>query len=625
MRSISFRERFRYSLDNALSKGAIALTGWLMAVTIMLVLFVALIDYSLKLAPGSPSIVQLCYHVLLRTLDPGTISGDTGNWRYLATMLFVTLAGIVILSTLIGIINNAIMERIEWLRKGRSRVIEEDHTVILGWTKEIFTILEELVITNIHKKKPRVVVLAPRDKIQMEDEIRERVGKTRNTRIICRTGSPLEFQDLAIANLDAARSIIVLSPGQDSEVIKTLLAIVHSPHRRTEPYHIVAVMKDLANFEVARMVGRNEVQLLLEDDLISRIIAQTCRQSGLSVVYEEILDYAGDEFYFAHLPGLEGKTFEDVLFGLVDCSLLGLRRKQRLMLNPPVGTVLEAGDEIVCLAADQASIRYRDEGREKVNETHLVSSEPEETVPERTLILGVNHRTSMVINQLDRYVPEDSRVKVIASSGDFEESLRRECAELKHQKVEFTTGQVTDRRVLEALDLASYDRLVLMCDSTESPQQADSEVLISLLHLRDLGEKAGLRSTIVSEMSDPNNCRLAAVARADDFIVGSRLTSFLLTQISESRGLIEVFRELFDAEGQEIYLKPSALYVPLETPVTYATILEAARRKGEIAIGYRIAAQADSPEENFGVLLNPSKGDEIALLAEDRVVVVAGE
>ena len=78
-------------------------------------------------------------------------------------------------------------------------------------------------------------------------------------------------------------------------------------------------------------------------------------------------------------------------------------------------------------------------------------------------------------------------------------------------------------------------------------------------------------------------------------------------------------------EGQEIYLKPSALYVPLETPVTYATILEAARRKGEIAIGYRIAAQADSPEENFGVLLNPSKGDEIALLAEDRVVVVAGE
>lgn len=624
MRSISYRERFRYALDNALSKGALALTGWLMAFTIGLVVLVALVDYSFGLAPGRPGILQLCYSILLRTLDPGTISGDQGDWRFLATMLLVTLAGIVILSTLIGIINNAIMERIEWLRKGRSRVIESDHTVILGWTKEIFTILDELVITNVHKKKPRVVVLAPRDKIQMEDEIAERVGDTRNTRIICRTGSPLEFQDLEIANLDAARSVIVLSSGQDSEVIKTLLAIVHGPHRRPEPYHIVAVMRDQANYDVARMVGRNEVELLLEDDVISRIIAQTCRQSGLSVVYEEILDYAGDEFYFARLPDLAGKTFEEVMFDLISCSLVGLRRQGRLMLNPPVGTLLEPDDEILCLAADQESIHLGAGGREAIEEAHLLEASAREVTGERTLILGVNHRTSMVINQLDRYVPEGSTVKVVGPSATLETALRAECADLKRQQLEFATGQVTDRRVLESLNHHQYHRVVLMCDASDTPQQADSKVLIALLHLRDLGEKAGKRSTIVSEMIDPNNCKLAAVARADDFIVGSRLTSFLLTQISESRGLIEVFSELFDAEGQEIYLKPVADYVPVDTEVTYATILEATRRRQEIAIGYRIAADADNSEKNFGVLLNPDKQDKVVLRAGDRVVVVAG-
>ncbi len=44
------------------------------------------------------------------------------------------------------------------------------------------------------------------------------------------------------------------------------------------------------------------VQPVLTNDLIARVVAQTSRQSGLSVVYTELMNFSGDEIYFTDLP-----------------------------------------------------------------------------------------------------------------------------------------------------------------------------------------------------------------------------------------------------------------------------------------------------------------------------------
>ena len=98
-------------------------------------------------------------------------------------------------------------------------------------------------------------------------------------------------------------------------MIKTLLAITNDPNRRAEPYHVVAEMHDPRNIDVARMVGRDEVELVLAGDLIARITAQTCRQPGLSVVYSELLDFGGDEIYFKEQPALAGTDVRRVAVG----------------------------------------------------------------------------------------------------------------------------------------------------------------------------------------------------------------------------------------------------------------------------------------------------------------------
>jgi len=119
------------------------------------------------------------------------------------------------------------------------------------------------------------------------------------------------------------------------------------------------------------------------------------------------------------------------------------------------------------------------------------------------------------------------------------------------------------------------------------------------------------------------NRALAQVTRADDFIVSSRLVSLAMSQLAENPDLRAVLDDLFDEEGSEIYLKPAADYVVLDADVDFYTIVESARRRGEIAIGYRLLEAADDPARNFGVVLNPDKDALVRFGQRDRIVVIA--
>ena len=146
---------------------------------------------------------------------------------------------------------------------------------------------------------------------------------------------------------------------------------------------------------------------------------------------------------------------------------------------------------------------------------------------------------------------------------------------------------------------------------------------MTLLHLRDIADRTNHRFSITSEIRDVRDRQLAEVTRADDFIVGERLISLLLTQVSENKELNHVFQDLFRSEGSEIYLKPAVDYVRPGSEVTFATIVESARQRGEIAIGYRQKAFAGDASKTYGVRTNPPKASRVSLVDGDQVVVLA--
>ncbi len=139
--------------------------------------------------------------------------------------------------------------------------------------------------------------------------------------------------------------------------------------------------------------------------------------------------------------------------------------------------------------------------------------------------------------------------------------------------------------------------IVLGGGDAAGQQEADARTLVTLLYLRTIAERTGAKVNIVSEMLDIRNRELARVTKVDDFIVSNNIISLMLAQVSENKHLNAVFSDLLDTQGQEIYLKPAADYVETGKPVNFYTITEAARRRGEVAIGYRLIArrQARAP------------------------------
>ena len=628
-RKVTLADRLRYRFDNTISKGTIALIGWLFLVLLALVLASTLFVYLTGIAPGAeghkPGFLQTFWLDLMRTIDPGNLGGDEGSWAYLLSMLTVTAGGILVFSTLIGVIFAGIDQKLADLRKGRSFVVERGHTVIYGWSPEVFPVVAELVRANESRGQACIAILAEEDKVEMEDEIRARVGRTGNTRVVCRTGDPINIEDVGIVNPDEARSIVVLPPEHeeaDSRVIKTVLALTNNPNRREEPYHIVSRIGKPENLGVARMVGHGELRLVAVDDFIARITAQTCRQSGLSVVYTDLLDFGRDEIYFTQEPRLAGLSFGEALTAYETCSVIGLRKEGRgILLNPPAETEISSGDEIVLIAEDDSAIELSEGAAPEIDAGAIRKSPPHEPEPERTLILGWNDRAPRIVAELDNYVHPGSEVTVVISDGSVPPS---HFEELKNQKVTPRVGNITDRRVLDGLGVASYNHVIVLGDPDGSdPNATDSKTLVTLLHLREIAERSEHRFSIVSEMLDVRNRELAEVTGADDFIVSDHLASLMMCQVSENKDLSTVFEDMISPEGSELYLKLATAYVKPGVPLNFYTVVEAARRRGEVAVGYRLQAETADPAASYGIHLNPEKSWRVAFSERDRLIVLA--
>ena len=114
------------------------------------------------------------------------------------------------------------------------------------------------------------------------------------------------------------------------------------------------------------------------------------------------------------------------------------------------------------------------------------------------------------------------------------------------------------------------------------------------------------------------------IQKADDFVVSNRLVSLMLAQASENQYLAAIFDDLLDEEASEIYMRPVGDYVAIDQPMTFWTIAESARLRGEIAIGYRRVRTAEADKRALGgVTVNPLKSEALAYLPEDRIIVLA--
>lgn len=639
----------RYQFDNLMSKGMAAPLALLVVASffaVMLISLLLILTNSLPVNDGdvlglsnpqNSNIFEVMYMTSLRMLDPGVMSNDPLDVRFIPFMLASTFLGLVIISVLIAFVNSSVVSKISELRKGKSFVFEKEHTVILGWSYQVFPIIQELVISNLSKNRPVIAILAPQDKVMMEDEIRSKVGDTFNTKIVCRTGNPIDIHDLEIINLNEAKSIIIIAPDTkepDSNVIKTILAITNSPQRKAEPgkYHIVAEIRDPRNIIIAELAGKDEVQLVVFDHLISRITAQTCRQPGLSVVFTELLDFSGDEIYFHYEPKLVGKTFSEAMYSYNNSTIIGLRTADgNITLKPDFNLILSENDKVIAISESQETVVLSKITSFNIDNTAIKPIAYKTVMlPERTLIIGWNRRAPLIINELDAYVSKKSHVTVLTDVAGADYELETQCSNLQNQTLEYKKGDTTSRKMLDSINISDFNHIIVLSQTgSEDIQTTDARTLSTLLHLRDIADKNGHHYSIVSEMLDDRNRELAEVTNTDDFIVSVKIDSLMLSQIAENKELKLVFEDIFTSGGTAIYIRPAADFIELGKPVNFYTVLESARQKGQIAIGMKIQSAGNRYSEDIklahGVIVNPDKNKEFIFSRADSIIVLADE
>ncbi len=392
----------------------------------------------------------------------------------------------------------------------------------------------------------------------------------------------------------------------------------------------MAEIREPRNVDVARLASGGEAQLVLGGELIGRIAAQTCRAPGLSVVYQDLLDFGGDEMYFWSSPEMVGREFGECLAMFRTSSLIGIVPAPGTgapQLNPPMDRVIAEGDRLVIVSQDDDTI-VREDPPDGVHEDLIVAGSQAPAQPDATLVLGWNSRTPLLLIELDKYVAPGSRLKVIAQARgvDLASEVESVGRRLNNLQLSYTAADTTDRQVLDEVTSDGYGHVVVVSYSDYyDEQRADAKTLVTLLHLRDIEAHRGESYTIVSEMLDVRNRALAAVTQADDFIVSGKLVSLMMSQLAENPELRPIFDDMFDEEGSEIYLRPAADYVTTGEPVDFYTVVESARRRGQIVLGYRLLSQAGDADKNYGVSMNPDKAQQITFSTQDKLIVIAEE
>ncbi|MBP5292044.1 MAG: hypothetical protein J6Y90_05455 [Lachnospiraceae bacterium] len=619
MKKSSPWKRFRYWFDNLMSKGTSSLLLLLAVITTVVVIIGAVIAMALGGADGTgaDSAGKSIWFTLMHAINTGVLAKEEGTVPYLAVMAIVTLVGMFITSFLIGTISNGIKDKVNNLRRGKSRVIEEGHVIIIGFDENIISIIEELALANANRRDAVVVVLAEKDKIDMEEIISERVGDIGNLRVVCRSGRPDSPKDLKVCSLDTCKSIIV-NLDDDFMTVKTILACesLLDEYGNHDAY-ITAVVRDREVLHPAKIAGGSRAEILNFQKTIARLMVQSGRHPGMSEILSELLSFKGNEIYVVDNPSMIGLTLKEINLRLPHSTAIGMVREDIPLLNPDAAAVVEQGDHLILIAKDDSMKELQaaaavDEG--------VFEREPNlHEDPHTLLILGYTDMLKQILIEDDAYAAPGSKVIIAAEPGKIDLDALPSVGELKNLEVSVQECKIFKRKVLEKLVANKPSGIMLMSDPELDDEEADARTLMLQLHLTDIAEEIGADIPLTIEMNSTRNQRLSQMMRATDFVVSSSITAKMMAQIAEQRHKKAIINDLLSEGGSSIYMKPITRYVTTGKPVDFYTLGASAARYGEIAIGYKKFAADGS----FSIEVNPYSREAEKFSDKDDLIVVA--
>lgn len=609
MKDVTLIDRFRYWFDKKIARGGLGLIKLLAAFSFLLVLIISTLIALFHLSEGStfPEILWDGITSIIGAEMPGS---EDGGFLYIALMAIIGIAGLFVTSVLIGIISASIEDKINSLKRGNSTVIESGHTVVLGFVPGEYTLIKQLILAA-DGKPSTIVVAANMERDELEMDITDNMDIPKNINLICRKADLFSPADLEKCAISTCRSVMI-SPTDDRTTTKILLALSNIIfYDNNGITNIGAIVSKNEYVFPPSIAERHNITTLQTNDILARMIAHSCTQSGLSMAFNEMFSFEGSEFYLIPMQEAVGYTFIQLMSRIDGGAPTGIQKGSHVILNPSFDTLFEEGDKLLVFAESPSSVSFVP--RLDPDPDFDSTLEAPNSIYERVTIIGSNEEIRTVIKEL----PENVIEIVVADVSESEKAqIIRTASRRENLKVTFYDDDIHEFQNL--VDLAKKSRhIALLCNHEKDNETSDMDVMFMILNLRDIRNRYNLTFDLTAEMKREANERLISINDGTDYIVASNMASLLLAQLSESPDLLSVFQELLSNEGNELYLKTPHQF-GVNNQITVRELRETASLKRCIFLGYI--------RETDGVYtshFNPPLNSRISFTDNDTLIVMS--
>ena len=557
--------------------------------------------------------------------------GENTNSTFINILIntLIMLTGLFVSSIVIGILVNSIAESIDNVRSGKSFIDEKNHQLILGWSNGISLVFREFLLANSNNKDSNIVFLDEINPVEANEKIMTMFpNKEEYQKIIPKQGRISDRKYLEMVNVNEARSILI-NHDDDMESIKAIAAIVNNPERKKDKYNIVSKMNIKENYELAKIIGGEETKVLFFGDMLARVGAQSCLQSGLANVYLDLVNFDGDEIYFHKEDSLVGKTYEEAILSYETSSIIGIEREGDVLINPKWEKI-KTDDSLIAISMDDDTVIKDGVENFLVDQKKIVKTAPNKNKVDTIYIFGYCEgdlsKLEVICSHLINYLDDGSKIFLVNDNKD-SANIESKINPAKDIQISFIEGNCRSREFLEQIDIESGDKLLILSsfNGSNDINKCDAQTLFTLINLRDIEKKENKNFVLTTELINSHNAEIFASNSDDDYLYSEDIVQSMLVQIAENPFLSIFFDNLASPEGSEIYFKPITEYVDVSEPIDFYTICQSASFKGETAIGYQTSEREDLKTLNAGVNINPLKSKKRLYNPDDKLIVFADD
>jgi len=551
----------------------------------------------------------------------------------------MSLCGLIIFALLLMLMQDTFTSFTNDLQSGISAVMESNHYFVVGFSDEAITFISETCKAYENTGGITIVVLSDKvSKQDMDKRIHAADVEEFGSRIILRCGNPYNTEDLRHAAAHTAKTIVLFPDLEQAQEMRDAFTLTVLTTLRSKGWpsngRILAVLALSKNQKLLEDIGGDVTDIVMLESFLAKVMVQCSIRPGMGGVLNEVFGFGGSEFYIAPIPdSLVGKTFSEASLYYPKAVLTGVltgeaRTKGNLKygrdcnLCPGAEFILPEGSELVLIAEDYSSSLGVEQQIEHVKVTFTKSAFAEESnetvaIPEpvpsgaessdpssaltspgtspqrklsrrehsskmtgeavnKILVLGWNELAGPVVVELDKFVPANTELSILAPRPEEERqkmihaACSRSGRKLKNiTKISHATGAIGSRYVLEEKlphPIEDYSRIVIIAEKdTHCSLQADACAVTSVLQIRDLilARDKPKNIPVVLEVQSELSEEMCTNNKIFDFVNTSRLPSQILAAIAYNPRIRRVLHEITDHPVSAAFgLRELAEYIP---------------------------------------------------------------